>query len=57
MALKSILDPSFKYRSSRDTDITITWERRRKQMEAEQSKREDLKKKMEQIPHIGKKQA
>lgn len=39
--MKSILDRSFKYRPSYETDITKTWAEARKKLEAEKKKREE----------------
>lgn len=45
------------YKMSHETDITKTWARARKEIEETKSKREELRKKVEQIPHIGKRQS
>lgn len=51
--MKSILDRSFPYRPSHNTDVRVTWDKRRKEMEEEEKKIEEQRKKVEQLPRIG----
>lgn len=47
---KSILDRSFPYVPSHNTDITVTWDRARKKLEQDRRERDT---KVRDIKHIG----
>lgn len=57
--MKSILDPSFPYRPSHNTDIANSeeWAKAQKKIEEQKQEREELRKKIDQLPRIGKRQA
>lgn len=57
--MKSILDKDFPYRPSHNTDIANSpeWARAQKKLEDDKREREELKKKIDQLPRIGKRQA
>lgn len=56
---KSILDKDFPYRDSHNTDIANSeeWAKAQKKIEEQKREREELKKKIDQLPRIGKRLA
>lgn len=56
MNVKRILDKSFQYRPSHETDIRKTFERVRREMRQQQQAREQAEKKVVPIAVIGKRE-